>query len=252
MGKRYSPCIVYVSSFMLIAPFCLVVSSNDRILVFGYICKCAILFFQLALHGRDGAGDLREAHLRDVPGSHTQRIEGLRCIEVHNAPEVIVREVVRWVNTTAGKKHICHTVLQGAPILYLNIQIVQFLQKAVFFVVVQLLKVVLHIVLHGVLCRRDQRRGKGVFVFQFTEAVFQSLRDLLLIFSSHCPDRDTAGEASGVSVGYIKVIFQPCAACSVAVKHGDARRASVDPAPKLAIPFVDLQYSGGVRALSIE
>ena len=234
------------------APFCLVVFSNDRILIFGDIRKCAILLFRLALYGCDSAGDLREAHLRDVPGSHAQRIEGLRRVEVHNTPEVIVREVVGRVNAAAHEEHIRHAVLQSVPILYLDIQIIQLLQKAVFFVVVQLLKVVLHIVLHGVLCRRDQRRGKGVFVFQFTEAVFQSLRDLLLIFSSHCPDRDTAGEASGVSVGYIKVIFQPCAACSVVVKHGDARRASVDPAPKLAIPFVNLQNGGGVRALGIE
>ena len=234
------------------APFCLVVSSNDRILVFGYICKCAILLFRLALHGRDGAGDLREAHLRDVPGGHAQRIEGLRCVEVHNAPEVIVREVIGRVNATAHKQHIRHAVLQGIPILHFNIQIVQLLQKAVFFVVVQLLKVVLHIVLHGVFRRRDQRRGKGVFVFQFTEAVFQSLRDLLLIFPAHCPDGNTAGETSGVGIGYIKIVFQPCAACGVAVKHGNARRASVDPAPKLAIPFVDLQNGGGVRALGIE
>ena len=234
------------------APFCLVVSSNDRILVYGYTCKCAILFFRLALYGHDGAGDLREAHLRDVPGGHTQRIEGLRRVEVHNTPEVIVREVIGRVNAAAHKQHIRHAVLQGISILYLNIQIVQFLQKAVFLIVMQFLKVVLHIVLHGVFRRRDQRRGKGVFVFQFTETVFQSLRDLLLIFPAHCPDRDTAGEASGMGVGYIKIVFQPCAACGIAVIYGDARRTSVDPAPKLAIPFVDLQNGGGVRALGIE
>ena len=234
------------------APFCLVVSSNDRILVYGCICKCAILLFQLALYGCDSAGDLREAHLRDVPGSHAQRIEGLRCVEVHNAPEVIVRKVIGRVNAASHEEHIRHTVLQGAPILHLKIQIIQLLQKAVFLIVMQLLKVVLRIVLHSVFRRRDQRRGKGVFVFQLTEAVFQRLRDLLLAFPAHCPDGNTAGEASGVGVGYIKVIFQPCAACGVAVKHGDARRTPVDPAPKLAIPFVDLQYSGGVRALGIE
>ena len=237
---------------MFVAPFCLVVSSNDRILVFGDIRKYAILLFRLALYGCDSAGDLREAHLRDVPGSHAQHIEGLRRVEVHNTPEVIVREVVGRVNAAAHEEHIRHAVLQGVPILYLDIQIVQFLQKTVFFIVMQLLKVVLHIVLHGVFCRRDQRSRKGVFVFQLTETVFQSLRDLLLIFPAHCPDGNSAGEASGVGVGYIKVIFQPCAAYGVAVKHGDARRAPVDPAPKLAIPFVDLQNGGGVRALGIE
>ena len=115
------------------APFCLVVSSNDRILVYGYTCKCAILFFRLALYGHDGAGDLREAHLRDVPGGHTQRIEGLRRVEVHNTPEVIVREVIGRVNAAAHKQHIRHAVLQSVPILYLDIQIIQLLQKAVTF-----------------------------------------------------------------------------------------------------------------------
>ena len=114
------------------APFCLVVSSNDRILVFGYICKCAILLFRLALHGRDGAGDLREAHLRDVPGGHAQRVEGLRGVEVHDAPEVVVRKVIGRVNATAHKQHIRHAVLQGIPILHLNIQIIQLLQFVTF------------------------------------------------------------------------------------------------------------------------
>ena len=139
------------------APFCLVVSSNDRILVFGDIRKCAILFFRLALYGHDGARDLRETHLRDVPGGHAQRIEGLRRVEVHNAPEVIVREIIGRVNAAAHKEHICHAVLQSVPIPHLKIQIVQLLQKAVFLIVMQLLEVVLHIVLHGVFCRRDQR-----------------------------------------------------------------------------------------------
>ena len=234
------------------APFCLVVSSNDRILVYGYIRKCAILLFQLALYGCDSAGDLRKAHLRDVPGGHAQRIEGLRRVEVHNTPEVIVREVVGRVNAAAHEEHIRHAVLQSVPILYLDIQIVQFLQKTVFFIVMQLLKVVLHIVLHGVFRRRDQRVGKTNLVIQLTEAVFQSLRDLTLIFPPHCPNRNTAGEASGVGIGNIKVVFQPRAACGFTVKHGDARRAPVDPAPKLAIPLVDLQNGGGVRALGIE
>lgn len=234
------------------APFCLVVSFNDRILVFGYIRKCAILFFRLALHGRDGAGDLRETHLRDVPGGHAQRVEGLRRVEVHNAPEVIVREVIGRVNAAAHKQHIRYAILQGVPIPHLKIQIVQLLQKAVFLIVMQLLKVVRHIVLHGVFRRRNQRVGKTNLVIQLPEAVFQSLRDLTLVFPPHCPDGYSAGEASGVGVGYIKVIFQPCAASGIAVKYGDARRAPVDPAPKLAIPFVDLQNGGGVRALGIE
>ena len=210
------------------------------------------MLFRLALYGCGGAGDIREAHLRDVPGGHTQRIEGLRRVEVHNTPEVIVREVVGRVNAAAHEEHIRHAVLQSVPILYLDIQFVQFLQKTVFFIVMQLLKAVLHIVLHGVFCRRDQRSRKGVFVFQLTETVFQSLRDLLLIFPAHCPDGNTAGEASGMGVGYIKIVFQPCAACGIAVIYGDARCAPVDPAPKLAIPLVNLQYSGGVRALGIE
>ena len=55
-----------------------------------------------------------------------------------------------------------------------------------------------------------------------------------------------------MGVGYIKIVFQPCAACGIAVIYGDARCAPVDPAPKLAIPLVNLQYSGGVRALGLE
>ena len=116
----------------------------------------------------------------------------------------------------------------------------------------QLLKVVLHIVLYGVFCRRDQRICKRKLVIQRPKAVFQSLDDFALVLAAHLPDRDTAGEASGVGVRYVKVVFQPRAACGIRVEHGNARRAPIDPAPKLAIPFVDLQYSGGVRALGIE
>ena len=47
----------------------------------------------------------------------------------------------------------------------------------------------------------------------------------------------------------IKVIFQADTAGRVRVENGDAGRPAIDPAPKLAIPFLNLQHGGGVRAL---
>ena len=69
------------------APFCLVVSSNDRILVFGDIRKCAILLFRLALQRGDCSSNLGKAHLADVTGGHAQGVQGLRGIEIHDAAE---------------------------------------------------------------------------------------------------------------------------------------------------------------------
>ena len=55
----------------------------------------------------------------------------------------------------------------------------------------------------------DLSSGKEIRlpVFQFSEAVLQRLRDRAFILPSYLPDRDTAGEASGVSVGDVEVIF---------------------------------------------
>lgn len=66
---------------------------------------------------------------------------------------------------------------------------------------------------------------------------------------ANLPERNAPCKASRMGVGDVKVVFQPCPSGSVPVKDRNPRRATVDPAPKLFVPSLDLQYSGGIRAL---
>ena len=141
------------------APFrlCFFYSAN-RILIFGGNCKCAIFSSALSLQGHDCTGDFRQAHLRNIPGGSTKGIEGLRRVEVQYTAKIIIRKVFAGVNATSGQKHIADTVLQSITVCDLHIQIVQFFQKAVFLVVMQLGKIVGHVILYGILRRREKRR----------------------------------------------------------------------------------------------
>ncbi|MBR0162423.1 MAG: hypothetical protein IJQ02_14235 [Oscillospiraceae bacterium] len=234
---------------MFAAPFCFIVLFNYRILVLRDLRKCAISDLRLALHRAHGAGNLGEAHLADVSGGDAQCVQGVARVEIHDAAEILVGEVDSGIDAAASQEHISDAIDQERPIPHLQVQIIQFLQKAAVLIPMQLLQIVRHVVLHGVFRCREQRRRKRQLVFQLSKAVFQRIRDCTFIFPAHLPNRDAAGKASGMRVGDVKVVFQADSAGRVRVKNGDACRSAIDPAPKLAIPFFEFQHGGGVRAL---
>ena len=134
-------------------------------------------------------------------------------------------------------------------VFHFQVQLIQFFQKAAFREGFQFCQVVGHIVLHGVLCRREQGFAQILLALQLSKAVFQRFNDVRRIFLPHRPKGDGAGEPGLMGIGNIKVVFQSGFSIVFTVKNGNAVCAPVYPAPKLPVPSLDLQDGGGVWAL---
>ena len=214
--------------------------------------KCAIFFFRLSLQGKGCAGNGGKAHLGDVPGSHTQSVQRLRRVKVGYIPEILIFKVIRRVKAAAYQQHISNAVLHRPAVFHLQIQLIQSFQKAAFRQGFQFRKIVGHIVLHGVLCRREQGLAQILFVLQLSKAVLQRFNDVRRVFFPHRPKGDGPGKTGLMGIGNIKVVFQPGFASMLAVKNGNAVCAPVYPAPKLPVPSLDLQDGGGVWALGVD
>lgn len=204
------------------------------------------------MQGKDRAGNGRKAHLGDVPGSHAQSVQRLRCVEIQHIPKILILKVIRRVETAAHQQHISNAVLHRPAVFHLQIQLIQFFQKAAFRKGFQFGKIVGHIVLYGVLCRREQCFTQILLALQLSKAVFQRFNDVRRIFLPHRPKGDGAGEPGLMGIGNIKVVFQSGFSIVFTVKNGNAVCAPVYPAPKLPVPSLDLQDGGGVWALGVD
>ena len=214
--------------------------------------KCAIFFFRLSLQGKDGTRNRRKAHLGNVPGSHAQSVQRLRRVKVGYIPEILIFKIFGWAKAAAHQQHIPNAVLHRPAVLYLQIQPVQFFQEAAFRKAFQFRKIVGHIVLHGVLCRREQGCAQILLVFKLSKAVFQRFNDVRRVFFPHRPKGDGLGEPGFMGIGNVKVVFQSGFSIVFPIKNGNAVCAPVYPAPKLPVPSLDLQDGGGVWALGVD
>ena len=152
------------------------------ILVFLLGFKCAIFFLRLSLQGKDRAGNGGKAHLGDVPGSHAQSVQRLRCVEIEHIPKILILKVIRRVEAAAHQQHISNAVLHRPAVFHLQVQLIQFFQKAAFRKGFQFGKIVGHIVLYGVLCRREQGFAQILLMLQLPKAVFQRFNDVRRVF----------------------------------------------------------------------
>ncbi|MDD4495552.1 MAG: hypothetical protein PHV32_14645 [Eubacteriales bacterium] len=113
------------------------------------------------------------------------------------------------------------------------------------------MEVVNYIIINGIFRRRNQSVSQSGFVLKLSERVFKALNNLGFIPLLHLPKWNGAGKAASVSVGNIKVMFEPIIAVMFIVKDGNARCALVHPPPKLLVPFFDFKDSRCVRALGV-
>ena len=206
----------------------------------------------LSLQGKDRAGNGGKAHLGDVPGGHAQSVQGLWSVEIQHIPKILILKVFRRVKAAAHQQHISNAVLHRPAVFHLQVQLVQFFQKAAFRKGFQFRKIVGNIVLHSVLCRREQGFTQILLVLQLPKAVFQCFDDVRRVFFPHRPEGDGPGEPALMGIGNVKVVFQPGLAIVFPVKNGNAVCAPVYPAPKLPVPSLDLQDGGGVWALGVD
>ena len=102
------------------------------------MCKCAILPFRLPLQGKGCPGDCGEAHLPNISGGSTQSVQGFRGAEIRDHAEIFLVKADSRIDAAADKEHEAHAVLQGHAVCHREIEVIQLLQKAVFFIVFQL------------------------------------------------------------------------------------------------------------------
>ena len=187
----------------------------------------------------------------NVPGSHAQSVQRLRRVKVGYIPEILIFKIFGRVKAAAYQQHIPNAVLHRPAVFHLQVQPVQSFQEAAFRKVFQFRKIVGHIVLYGVLCRREQGFAQILLMLQLTEAVFQRFNDIRRVFLPPRPKGDGAGEPGLMGIGNIKVVFQSGFSIVFTVKNGNAVCAPVYPAPKLPVPSLNLQDGGGVWALGV-
>ncbi len=173
------------------------------------VCNCAIYVRGLPLQAEDSSGNGRQAHLTNIPGGRTQSIQGFRGVEIQHIAEIIIHEMLCRVDIAPGKKHVPNAVLQGSAVFYLNIEVVQLLQKAAFLVAMQLREVIRHMILYSVFRCGEKRQRQIGAVFQCTKAVFQRFNDRRSKFRAHDPDWDRPRKPTFMGVGNVKVVFQP-------------------------------------------
>ena len=204
------------------------------------------------MQGKGSAGNFRKTHLRNVPGRHAQSVQCFGCIEVQQIPKIIVLKVFGRIKAAARHQHISDAGLQRPPVHHFHIVLVQFLQKTAFGQMGQLGKIIVDIVLYRIFCRREKCRAQIVLLLQFSEAVFHRLDDVRRIFRVYCPQGNRTSKSTSMSIGNIKIVFQPLFAAMLTVKYGNPVCVPVHPASKPLVPSLDLQDGGSVRALGVD
>ncbi|MEF2810892.1 MAG: hypothetical protein U0N60_00620 [Oscillospiraceae bacterium] len=69
---------------------------------FGFLCNYAIL----TVEGKNGAGNLRKSHLRNIAGGIAEGVQRGRGRKIHHIPKIIGFKVFSGFNAQAGHRHI--------------------------------------------------------------------------------------------------------------------------------------------------
>ena len=233
---------------MVFAPFgrcfCLLVY---RILISRYLRNCA----NLLLTASDGQCDGAQTAFGNIPCGHAQGIQRFRGIEIEHLREILRIKIFIRFQPAAAHQHIRRTVLQQTAIENRQIQLVQFFQQAVVPAILQIIKIVRHIVRRSVFHGGYYGFLQCAFIVQRTESVFQCFDHIRLLLGRHLPERHGAGQTAFVGVGYIKIILEARASRIVPIKYGNAGSALIDPSAELTIPALYLQHSRCVRTLCV-
>ena len=214
---------------------------------FGFLCNYAIL----TVEGKNGAGNLRKSHLRNIAGGIAEGVQRGRRRKIHHIPKIIGFKVFSGFNAQAGHRHIGDAVSHRRFENVGNFFFGYAVQEAVLHAVNQVREIVGDVVLYGVSCRRLDGNGKGFLFVQLPEGAFQRVDHFCRVFVPHLPNGNSAGKAAGMRVGNIEVVDKPLAALVGILKDGNAMCSTVDPSPELLVPVVDLKNGGGVRSLCV-
>ena len=205
----------------------------------------------MTVEGKNGAGNLRKSHLRNIAGGIAEGVQRGRGRKIHHIPKIIGFKVFSGFNAQAGHHHISDAVANRR---FENVGDFFFgyaVQEAVLHAVKKVGEIVGDVILHGISRRRLDGNGKGFLIVQLAKGAFQRVDHFCRVFVPHLPNGNSAGKAAGMRVGNIEVVDKPLAALVGILKDGNAVRPTVDPSPELLVPVVNLKNGGGVRSLCV-
>jgi hypothetical protein len=213
-----------------------------------------IFFFIFRLFpviGFDGAANFVEKVHGNLAGSAAQVVQDGGGGELGNARKVLILQILAGVQAAAGQDGVLDAGGQEVFIAHLQIEIVQFLQKAVPCVIAQVLQVVPVGSAYGA---ADLLHKHPTNIMFLCGAVlpFQCRRNRAGFLCRHFPQMQLTRPTDRAGVGYVKDILQLGLAPLVLPNEGDALGAGFHPPPHGFIPQLHAGAGGGIRALGVD
>ena len=171
--------------------------------------------------------------------------------KLDNARKVLVLQILAGVQAAAGQDGKLDAGGQEVFIAYLQIEIVQFFQKAVPHIIAQVLQVVPVNLAHGAF-RLLHERPANVTFLRGSILPFQRLRNSAGFFRRHFPQVGCFRPTNGPGVRYVIDIPQFGLAPRVFCNQGNPRGPGLDPAAHGIVPQLHLRTGGSVRALRVD
>ena len=168
-----------------------------------------------------------------------------------DAGKVLVLQVVSGVQSAAGQEGVLDAGGQKVLETHFQIQVVQFFQKTVCYIVSQIMQAVLVNLTDG---------AAGLFHKLIPEICLlggavlplQSLRNSGMVFRPHFPQVGCSRPLDRAGVRHIKNIFQMGFAAGILPNERDAFRTGLHPAPHGFIPQLHAGAGSSVRALGMD
>ena len=168
-----------------------------------------------------------------------------------DAGKVLILQIVSRVQPTAGQEGVLDAGRQKVPKLYFQIQVVQFFQKTVRYVVSQIMQTVPVNLVDGAAGLLHELIAKVRFLGGAILPL-QSLRNSGMVFRPHFPQVGRFCPLDRAGVLHIKDVIQMGPAAGVLPNERDALRTGLHPAPHGFIPQFHAGAGGSVRALGID
>ncbi|RKJ77925.1 hypothetical protein D7X33_10900 [Butyricicoccus sp. 1XD8-22] len=213
-----------------------------------------IFFFIFRLFpviGLDGAPDFFQKVQGDFAGGAAQMVKDGGGGELNNARKVLIFQIVAGVQAAASQEGVLDAGGQKVFIAHFQIEVIQFLQKAVPYVIAQVLQVVPVNLAHGAF-RLLHERPANVTFLRGSILPFQRLRNSAGFFCRHFPQVGYFRPTNGPGVRYVIDIPQFGLAPRVFCNQGNPRGPGLDPAAHGIVPQLHLRTGGSVRALRVD
>ena len=210
-----------------------------------------IIFSLLPLILSDGGSNLHQGFHGNRACGVAQVVEDGGGGKFRNTRKIFGVQIVQRVQTAAGQEGVLDAGGQKVFIAHFQIEVVQFLQKAVPHVIAQVLQVVPVNLAHGAF-RLLHERPANVTFLRGSILPFQRLRNSAGFFCRHFPQVGYFRPTNGPGVRYVIDIPQFGLAPRVFCNQGNPRGPGLDPAAHGIVPQLHLRTGGSVRALRVD